>query len=128
MLWSGCATGCARWSRNGTCWNGREKNWRETSADMKVMFPPGRREKKQGKPRRILEQVRQMEARYAAVTAGVSQELQELEQQERRASGRCSQAKRELEHLCGKYGLTPGEWDRIPYNRKEEAHQESLLE
>lgn len=74
------------------------------------------------------EQVRQMEARYAAVTAGVSQELQELEQQERRASGRCSQAKRELEHLCGKYGLTPGEWDRIPYNRKEEAHQESLLE
>ena len=74
------------------------------------------------------EQVRQMEARYAAVTAGVSRELQELEEQERRASGRCAQAQEELEHLCKKYGLNPEEWNQIRYSRKEEAHQESLLE
>lgn len=68
------------------------------------------------------------EARYAAITANISQELQELEDQESKAAKRYSDAKDELGHLCGKYRLKDNEWGNIHYNRKDESRQEILLE
>ena len=72
--------------------------------------------------------VEQMEARYEAITAVLSQELKDLEEQERRTVVRFQREKEELEHLQKKYRLDPGQWKQIIYDRKEENHQESVLE
>ncbi len=69
-----------------------------------------------------------MEARYAAVTATVSLEIQELERQEQQSGRRYKEAARELQHLQKKYRLSEMAWREIHYNRKEESHQETLLE
>ena len=71
--------------------------------------------------------VREFEARYAAITTSMSQELQELEDQERRSAKRHQNANEELVRLREKYGLKAGEWKDIVYSRKEEQHQESML-
>lgn len=68
------------------------------------------------------------EARYTAITANISQELQELESQEVKAGKRYRDASGELDHLCEKYRLKKGEWGDIHYNRKEESQQEIFLE
>ena len=72
--------------------------------------------------------VEQMEARYEAITSVLSQELKDLEEQERRTVVRFQREKEELEHLQKKYRLNPGQWEQIIYDRKEETHQESVLE
>ncbi|MCI9152617.1 MAG: hypothetical protein HFH20_02405 [Ruminococcus sp.] len=72
--------------------------------------------------------VSDMEARYAAVTATVSLEIQELERQEQLSGRRCKEADQELKHLQKKYGLTDDAWQETYYNRKEESRQEVLLE
>lgn len=72
--------------------------------------------------------VSDMEARYAAVTATVSLEIQELERQEQLSGRRCKEADQELKHLQKKYGLTEDAWQDTYYNRKEESRQEVLLE
>lgn len=72
--------------------------------------------------------VADMEARYAAVTAVVSLEIQELERQEQLSGRRYKDADQELRHLQKKYGLTENAWQATHYNRKEESHQEILLE
>lgn len=72
--------------------------------------------------------VSDMEARYAAVTATVSLEIQELERQEQLSGRRCKEADQELKHLQKKYGLTDDAWQDTYYNRKEESRQEVLLE
>ncbi len=72
--------------------------------------------------------VADMEARYAAVTAVVSLEIQELERQEQLSSRRYKDADQELRHLQKKYGLAENAWQETHYNRKEESHQEILLE
>lgn len=72
--------------------------------------------------------VREMEARYAAVTSQMSQEIQELEEQEQRAAGRYQDAADELLHLQRKYGFAKEEWAHISYSREEESHQEIMLE
>lgn len=72
--------------------------------------------------------VEKLEARYEAVTAGVTQELRELEEQEQRAAGRYAKAREELDDLSRKFHLTAPEWEEVSYNKKEEAHQEVLLE
>lgn len=69
-----------------------------------------------------------MEARYGAITANVSQELQELEDQEQKAVKRHKDAVDELEHLREKYRLKPGAWSSLRYERKEESRREILLE
>lgn len=69
-----------------------------------------------------------MEARYEAITSVLSQELKDLEEQERRTVVRFQREKEELEHLQKKYRLDPGQWEQIIYDRKEETHQESVLE
>lgn len=68
------------------------------------------------------------EARFRAITASLSQELQELEVQEQKAWKRYQEAERELERLCGKYGLEPGAWHGKDYNAKEETYLEIKLE
>lgn len=73
------------------------------------------------------EEVSALEARYKAITAAVSQEIQSLEEQEQRSSKRYQKAYSELSHLAGKYSLSPKDWQDVPCSRREEAHQESQL-
>lgn len=72
--------------------------------------------------------MKEMEARYAAITTSMSQELQELEEQEQKAAKRCQNLSEELMQHQKKYGLAPEEWKGVIYSRKEEQHQESMLE
>lgn len=74
------------------------------------------------------EEIEVLEARYLAVTGSLSRELQELEEQERRAAKRYEDAAADLEHLRQKHHLEPEAWADTHYNRKEELHQEALLE
>lgn len=74
------------------------------------------------------ENVVQMEARYAAITSNISQELLQIETQEQKAVKRYQAALEQLEHLQKKYRLNQEEWLEVFYNRKEETHQEALLE
>lgn len=68
-----------------------------------------------------------MEARFKAITSGLSQELKELEAQEQKVLKRYQKAEKELERLRGKYGLEPGAWLGKEYNTKEETHLEIRL-
>lgn len=69
-----------------------------------------------------------MEIRYMAVTGSMSLEIQELENQEKRAAKRYEDEAEELAHLKEKYRLKADAWKDIRYSRKEESHQEVLLE
>lgn len=71
--------------------------------------------------------VREIEARYAAITTSMSQELKELERQEMKAAKRCQSASEELARLQEKHSLHTEDWKGIIYSRKEEKHQESML-
>ena len=70
----------------------------------------------------------QMEARYEAITSALSRELKDMEEQEKKAQGRYRREKEELEYLQKKYRLQPEQWAQIIYNKKEEMHQEAVLE
>lgn len=76
----------------------------------------------------LREVVADMEARYAAVTATVSMEIRELERQEQLSGRRYKESEQELRHLQKKFGLPETAWQDIHYSRKEESHQEVLLE
>lgn len=69
-----------------------------------------------------------MEARYQAITSGLSAELKELEQRVAGCRKRWDKSTEALSYLRGKYGFEPDAWKDIIYNREEERHQESLLE
>lgn len=68
------------------------------------------------------------EARFRAITASLSQELQELEAQEQKVLKRYQEAEEELKRLCGKYRLEQGAWQEKEYNAKEETYLEIKLE
>lgn len=72
--------------------------------------------------------VEAMEVRYTAITGSMSLEIQELESREKKAAERYETAEEELSHLREKYHLEEGSWKSIHYSRKEEAHQEILLQ
>lgn len=74
------------------------------------------------------ESVSVLENQYLAITSLMSKEIQDLEQQEQRSLKRFSQACEELEYLRKKYRLKSGDWKDILYNRREEQHQEAMLE
>lgn len=74
------------------------------------------------------EELEMLEARYLAITGSLSREQKELEEQERRAAKRYEEAAEELEHLRLKYRLEAEAWADTHYDRKEEQHQEVLLE
>lgn len=73
-------------------------------------------------------EVSELEARYRAVTAAVSKEIQSLEEQELRSGRRYQKACEELNHLSAKYRVTADQWADIVYSRREETHQEIQLE
>lgn len=68
------------------------------------------------------------EARFKAITASMSQELQDLEGQEQKALKRYEEAKKELERLRVKYKFEPGAWSDTDYSPKKVTHLETLLE
>jgi len=68
------------------------------------------------------------EARFKAITSGMSQELKSLEEQEQRALKRFRAAEEELERLRVKYQLAAGAWEKTEYSQKEETHLEILRE
>lgn len=76
----------------------------------------------------LYDSISAMENRYLAITSSMSQGIQELEEQEQRILKRCRQSAEDLEHLRRKYGLKRDAWKNMSYNRKEEQHQEALLE
>ncbi len=69
-----------------------------------------------------------LEARYLAITGSLSQELRSMEEQESRTAKRYESAAEDLEHARLRYHLEPEAWKETPYNKKEELHQEVLLE
>lgn len=69
-----------------------------------------------------------LEARYLAITAGLSVERQELEKRVLDCRKRAERSAGELEWLRDKYKLAGGAWRGVLYNREEERRQESLLE
>lgn len=74
------------------------------------------------------EEVLKLEARYEAITADISQELKELEQEEEKALTRYHKSSEELQDLCQKYNLKNAEWQNIIYDKREQRHQEAELE
>lgn len=70
----------------------------------------------------------EMEARYQAITSGLSAELKELEQRTAECRKRYHKSSEDLDYLAEKYGIHEETWKEITYNREEERHQESLLE
>lgn len=72
--------------------------------------------------------IKEMEARYLAVTSGITRELKELKEREQRAVRRYQSALEELTHLEKKYRLAKEDVRGVIYSREEELHQESLLE
>lgn len=52
----------------------------------------------------------QMEARYEAITSVLSQELKDLEAQEKKVAGRFQRAMDDLEYQQKKYKLKPSQW------------------
>lgn len=70
----------------------------------------------------------ELEARYQALTSGISKELRDLEERVQYAGKRFEKSSENLEYLRKKFGLRKGEWEQTAYSRKEEVHQERLLE
>ncbi len=77
---------------------------------------------------KLPKEIPELEARYRAVTAAVSREIQSLEEQEVRTGRRYQKACEELNHLSAKYQVTSDQWAEIAYSRREETHQEIQLE
>lgn len=82
-------------------------------------LPQGRLSEKEAK---------EAENRYEVITGGISAEQRELEERAEKAQRRCAKEQEELRALAEKYRLPEEEWTGIRYDRKEETHQESLLE
>ena len=74
------------------------------------------------------QQAKEAESRYDIITNGISAEQKELEERVREARKRYSKALEELKELAGKFCLKETDWTSVPYDKKEEAHQEILLE
>ncbi len=74
------------------------------------------------------EQAGEAEIRYEVITGGIGAEQRELEQRAEKAQKRYEKALEELKALAGKYVLEEKDWLQVRYDRKEESHQEKLLE
>ena len=71
---------------------------------------------------------KELEARYEAITSGISLKLQELEEQFRKAGKKLDQEREELRKKQKKYLLKEMEWKQTVYSEKEQLHQEAILE
>ena len=70
----------------------------------------------------------ELEARYEAITSGISLELQELEERFLRNSRKLEKEREDLKKKQKKFLLKEGEWKPLVYSEKEQLHQEVLLE
>lgn len=70
----------------------------------------------------------ELEARYEAITSGISLELQELEERFRKAGKKLEKEREELRKKQKKFLLEEAEWKEIVYSEKEQLHQEAILE
>ena len=70
----------------------------------------------------------ELEARYEAITSGISMELQDLEERFKKAGRKLDKEREELKKRQKKYLLKEEEWKQITYNGEEQLHQEVLLE
>ncbi len=111
--------------REGQKYQGYEKA--EPPANLKDGTENGRAVERERKSEAGAD-IKEMEARYAAISSRVSQEIQELEEQEQRAGNRYQESVEELLHLQKKHGLVEEEYLKIHYSREEESHQEILAE
>ena len=73
-------------------------------------------------------QAKEAENRYEAITSGLSAEQKELETRAEAAEKRYGKAVEEWKRLKEKYRLTQEACSGVRYDRKEETHQEILLE
>ena len=73
-------------------------------------------------------QAKEAESRYEIITNGISAEQKELEERVRAAQKRYDRAMEELSGLAKKYSLAREDWEAVPYDKKEEDHQEIQLE
>ena len=71
---------------------------------------------------------KEAETRYEVITGGISAEQKELEGRAEKAQKRYVRAVEELKSLAEKYLLEESAWKAVPYDKKEETHQEILLE
>lgn len=106
-----------------TGFSGREKQSEEKSS-----LPLAEQEKMESGKLLSAEWAREWENRYEVITSGVSAEQKELEERAETAEKRLARALEELELVKEKYRLAKEEWKEVCYDRKEEAHQEILLE
>ncbi len=72
--------------------------------------------------------VKELEARYNAITTQMSFQLQDLETQLQKTNRNYEKALEEMIKRKNRYQLFEEEWQDIVYNEKEETHQEILLE
>ena len=70
----------------------------------------------------------ELEARYEAITSGISMERKELEDSFMKAGGRLNKEREELKKKQKKFCLKEEEWKQLVYSEKEQLHQEVLLE
>ena len=73
-------------------------------------------------------QAKEAEIRHEVITSGIGAEQRELEQRVEKAQKRYVNALEELKAKAGKYHLEEKEWLQTRYDKKEETHQEILLE
>lgn len=69
----------------------------------------------------------ELEARYQAVTEGITEEIKTLEAQVGLTEDKLARDREELAFLQVKFKLEPDAWSRTVYSREEENHQEEQL-
>lgn len=69
-----------------------------------------------------------LEARFQAITSGLSLELQELEKRAAECRKRSERSSDQLIWLRDTYKLEDGAWKDVSYSREEESHQRVMLE
>lgn len=74
------------------------------------------------------DQAQKAESRYEIITNGISAKQKELEERIRTAQKRYDRALEELRDSAAKFGLEEDCWLGTAYDKKEQAHQEELLE
>lgn len=75
----------------------------------------------------VLGNIREQEARYEAITAKMSIQVQDLEKQLQKTSANRNKLQNEFEKLSKKYGIDETDWAGAVYSEQEETHQETLL-
>ena len=74
----------------------------------------------------IREQIQQTIVRYEAITTRLSTQMQDLEEQKRKAVARLKKAQKELQDFAIKHRLVREDWAEVSYLEEEALHQEQV--